>query len=318
MKYSLLLHGGVGTILKENMTPAKEEAYLNALKIALESGQKILQDNGTSVEAVEAVTIIMEDSPFFNAGKGSVFTHDGTHEMDAAIMDGNSLKAGAVCGVSHLKNPISVARMVMEKTEYVMLSGRGAESFAKKQGARFADADYFYDESRFQQLQLAKQQKEIFLDHSGENIRSQQNVENGGKKFGTVGAVALDAHGNIAAATSTGGMTNKQFGRIGDTPIIGAGTYANNKTCAISCTGHGEYFMRNVVADDISALMQYKGYSLTKASNYVINEKLKNQEGEGGLVALDAKGNYTMCFNTPGMYRGIVTSESEGKTEIYR
>jgi|AntRauTorcE11898_2_1112593.scaffolds.fasta_scaffold01185_3 beta-aspartyl-peptidase (threonine type) len=318
MEYVLLIHGGVGTILKENMTPAKEEDYLQTLEQALKAGGEILKNGGTAVEAVEGAVIVLENSPLFNAGKGSVFTHDGKNEMDASIMDGKTLNAGAVSGVSRLKNPVSAARQVMENSPYVMLAGKGAETFAKQRGCELANPNYFYSEARFKQLQLARENEEVILDHSGEHKSREHNVENGGKKFGTVGAVALDSHGNIAAATSTGGMTNKQFGRIGDTPIIGAGTYANNHTCAVSCTGHGEYFIRNVSAYDISALMEYKQCSLQEAADYVVHEKLKEQSGEGGVIAVDSMGNYVMSFNTPGMYRGMVTAESKYKVEIYQ
>jgi beta-aspartyl-peptidase (threonine type) len=260
----------------------------------------------------------MEDSPLFNAGKGSVFTHEGKNEMDASIMDGATLNAGAVASVTHIKNPISAALQVMQHSGHIMLVGEGAEKFAKQQGCKLVHASYFYDEERFQQLKQALQNNEVVLDHSRENNSLEGNIENGGRKMGTVGAVALDEHGNLAAATSTGGMTNKQFGRIGDTPIIGAGTYANNTTCAVSCTGHGEYFIKNVVAYDISALMEYKQLTLQEAANDVINEKLRHQNGEGGLIALDKNGNYSMSFNTEGMYRGVVTKDNEPKVEIYK
>lgn len=315
--YTLLIHGGVGTILKENMTPEKEKAYLQALEQALLAGEKLLKAGRSAVDAVEAAVAVMEDSPLFNAGKGAVFTHDGKNELDASIMDGATLHAGAVLAVQRIKNPVLAARKVMERSAHIILSGAGAEQFAAQQGCELVDPSYFYEEARFQQLQLAKQNDEVMLDHSGENKHREGNVENGGRKLGTVGAVALDREGNLAAATSTGGMTNKRFGRIGDTPVIGAGNYANNHTCAVSCTGHGEYFIRNVVAYDISALMEYKRLSLQEAAHYVVHEKLKGQGGEGGLIALDAKGNYVMSFNTPGMYRGIVTSENKCKVEIY-
>jgi len=330
-EYILLIHGGVGTILKENITPAKEKAYLQALEQAVLAGEEILKANKTAVEAVEAAVKVMEDSRLFNAGKGSVFTYDGKNEMDASIMDGSTLNAGAVLEVKRIKNPVSAARQVMENSVHVMLVGEGAEEFAEQQGCELVDPSYFYEETRFQQQQLAKQSEEVILDHSGENLPAEvklgsakagksleRNIENGGRDLGTVGAVALDVHGNLAAATSTGGMTNKRFGRIGDTPIIGAGTYANNNTCAVSCTGHGEYFIRNVVAFDISALIEYKQLSLQEAANHVVNEKLKKQDGEGGLIAVDAKGNYIMAFNTPGMYRGIATPQNKPKVEIYK
>ncbi len=317
-EYLLLIHGGVGTILKENITPAKEKAYLQALEQAVLAGEEILKANSTAVEAVEAAVKVMEDSPLFNAGKGSVFTYDAKNEMDASIMDGSTMNAGAVLAVRKIKNPVSVARQVMENSVHVMLAGEGAEQFAEQQGCELVDPSYFYEETRFQQLKHAQQSEEVILDHSGENKTLERNTENGGKNLGTVGAVALDVNGNLAAATSTGGMTNKRFGRIGDTPIIGAGTYANNNTCAVSCTGHGEYFIRNVVAFDISALIEYKQLSLQEAANHVVNDKLKKQDGEGGLIAVDAKGNYIVSFNTPGMYRGIATPLNKPKVEIYK
>lgn len=317
-KFIMVIHGGVGTILKENMTSKREEAYLETLKISLQEGEKILRNKGTAINAIEAAIKVMEDSPLFNAGKGSVFTHEGKNEMDASIMDGHTLNAGAVSGVIHIKNPISAALQVMWHSSHIMLVGEGAEKFAKQQDCYFEEPSYFYDEDRFQQLKLAKQYNEVLLDHSGENKNIEGTIENGGRKLGTVGAVALDFHGNLAAGTSTGGMTNKQFGRIGDTPIIGAGTYANNTTCAVSCTGHGEYFIKNVVAYDISALMEYKQLTLKEAAAYVIHGKLKNQNGEGGLIALDKKGNYIMSFNTEGMYRGVVTTDKKPKVEIYK
>lgn len=316
--FVLLIHGGVGTILKESMTPEREAAYLQTLERALVAGEQILRSKGIAVEAVEAAVRVMEDSPLFNAGKGSVFSHDGKQEMDASIMDGSNLKAGAVMAVGRIKNPITAARQVMEKSVHVMLSGEGAEQFAVLQGCELADPAYFYSEARYQQLLIAQKHNEVLLDHSGEHKDATGTTKTGGKKLGTVGAVALDTWGNIAAATSTGGMTNKQYGRIGDTPVIGAGTYANNRTCAVSCTGHGEFFIRNVVAYDISALMEYKHLTLKEAAEYVVNGKLKDQDAEGGVIAVDTKGNYCMTFNTPGMYRGLVTAGMKLKVEIYK
>ncbi|MFZ6051822.1 isoaspartyl peptidase/L-asparaginase family protein [Halocola ammonii] len=316
-KFVLAIHGGVGTILKENMIAAKETAYRKTLGEALDAGEKILKKGGKAIDAVEAAIIVLEDSPLFNAGRGSVFTHEGKNEMDASIMDGKTLNAGAVSGVTKIKNPISAAHRIMENSPHIMLAGEGAEKFASTQNLQLMDPSYFYDEERYQQLKIAQQHDQVVLDHSGENESLKGNFENGGKKLGTVGAVALDIHGDLAAATSTGGMTNKQFGRIGDSPIIGAGTYANNKTCAVSGTGHGEYFIRNVVAYDISALMQYKGLSLKEATEFVILDKLKNQQGEGGVVAVDSEGNCTLTFNTEGMYRGVVTSDKPQLVEIY-
>ncbi|WP_299459897.1 isoaspartyl peptidase/L-asparaginase family protein [uncultured Microscilla sp.] len=316
--YVLLIHGGVGTIIKENMTATKEAAYLETLKMALLAGENVLKNAGKATNAVEAAIKVMEDSPLFNAGRGAVFTHEGKNEMDASVMDGNTLDAGAVAGVTQIKNPISVALQVMQHSNHIILIGEGAERFAKQQGCELANPSYFYDEDRFQQLKMAQLHNEVILDHSGESAYQEGNIENEGKKFGTVGAVALDTHRNLAAATSTGGMTNKQFGRVGDTPIIGAGTYAHNKTCAVSCTGHGEYFIKNVVAYDISALMEYKQTTIQEAAEYVIHEKLKQQKGEGGLIALDQKGSYTMAFNTKGMYRGVVSKNHSPKVDIYK
>jgi beta-aspartyl-peptidase (threonine type) len=317
-KYVLAIHGGVGTILKENMDSTKEKAYLKALREALAAGSEILSKSGSAIDAVEAAIIILEDSPLFNAGRGSVFTNQGKNEMDASIMDGKTLDAGAVAGVTRIKNPVSVARAIMDDSPHIMLSGEGAEKFAIEQKFALMDPSYFYDEDRYQQLLLAQKQNKVVLDHSGENEHLAENIENGGKKLGTVGAVALDVHGNLAAATSTGGMTNKKYGRIGDTPIIGAGTYANNNSCAVSSTGHGEFFMRNVVAYDISALMQYKGLSLKEAADLLILKKLKNQGGDAGVVAIDKSGKYVMTFNTEGMYRGVVKNDQQPIVEIYR
>lgn len=316
-KYTLLIHGGVGTILKQFMTAEKELAYLNTLKLALQAGERILEERGTAIEAVESAIKVMEDSVLFNAGKGSVFNHEGKIEMDASIMDGSSLNAGAVAGIRKIRNPISAALKVMQRSDHILMIGRGAEQFAAKNHCVMEKADYFKTQDRWDQLQLAKETDEVLLDHSGAS-KSTGNLENGGRKLGTVGAVALDVHGNLAAATSTGGMTNKKFGRVGDTPIIGAGTYANNVTCAVSCTGHGEYFIKNVVAYDVSALMEYKGLKLEEATEYVIQQKLKQQNGEAGLIALDAKGNYSFSFNTEGMYRGVVQEGKEIEVAIYK
>lgn len=317
-EFVLVIHGGVGTILRENMDAEKEEAYQATLMHALDAGKAILKNDGKATEAVEAAIVVMEDSPLFNAGRGSVFTHDGKNEMDASIMDGLTLNAGAVAGVKRIKNPVAAARKVMDNSHHILLMGEGAEEFAEGEKLKLEEPEYFYVEERYRQLMLAREQGEVMLDHSGENKALEGNIENGGKKLGTVGAVALDKHGNLAAATSTGGMTNKRFGRIGDTPIIGAGTYANNKTCAVSGTGHGEFFIRNVVAYDISALMEYRGWTLKQATEFVILRKLKDQDGEGGVVAVDHEGNYEMTFNTEGMYRGVVTDREDARAEIYK
>jgi len=308
-KFALAIHGGAGTILKKLMTKEKEKLYRRGLTLALETGYDILESGGSAIDAVEAAVVELEDFPLFNAGKGSVFNHEGKHEMDASIMDGKNLMAGAVTCVQRVRNPVVLAREVMEHSEHVLLSGKGAEKFALKQKFTLEDEKYFFTEERFQQLKQVMNEEKTFLDH---------NVQGKEKKFGTVGAVALDADGNIAAATSTGGMTNKRFGRIGDTPIVGSGTYANNKTCAVSCTGHGEYFMRAVVAYDISALMEYKKYSLKKACNEVVKKKLVTLKGEGGLIAIDTKGNIELCFNSAGMYRGFKSSSGKSKIAIYK
>ncbi len=304
VNYAIVIHGGAGTILKKNMTPEKEKAYLQKLNEALDKGESILKAGGSSMDAVEATIHILENSPLFNAGKGSVFTEAGENEMDASIMDGKTLQAGAVAGVKTIKNPISAARLVMEKSKHVMMAREGAETFAKEQGLEIVNPSYFKSERRWKSYLRIKKRME-----------NQEDKKN--KKHGTVGCVALDKEGNIAAGTSTGGMTMKMWGRIGDSPIIGAGTYANNKTCGVSATGHGEFFIRNVVAYDISALMEYKGWSLKKAANYVIHQKLKPQGGEGGIVSLDHKGNIVMSFNSAGMYRGFRKSNGEKGVFIY-
>ncbi|NCP44969.1 MAG: beta-aspartyl-peptidase [Flavobacteriales bacterium CG18_big_fil_WC_8_21_14_2_50_32_9] len=315
--FAIVIHGGAGTILKKNMTPAMEKAYQEKLQEALDSGYVILKNGGSAIDAVEKAILVMEDSPLFNAGKGAVYTNAETNELDASIMDGKSLNAGAVAGVSHIKNPIKLARMVMEKSEHVMLSGKGAEDFAKQHQLEMVDSAYFYNEHRLNQLNKIKKTEKIQLDHSDEKNQGDA-TEFKDSKFGTVGAVALDKHGNLAAATSTGGMTNKKFGRIGDSPIIGAGTYANNATCAVSCTGHGEFFIRNVVAYDVAALMEYKNLSLLDAANYVVKEKLVKLGGEGGLIAIDNHGNIAMPFNTKGMYRGYKKSNGESQILIFK
>jgi beta-aspartyl-peptidase (threonine type) len=256
--------------------------------------------------------IDLENNILFNAGKGSVFTNTGTHEMDASIMDGRDLSAGAVAAVKNIRNPIELAFTVMKKSEHVFLIGNGAEEFAKQNGIAFEPDEYFYSESRYKQWQKVKDTDVTALDH---NISTSESEE---KKFGTVGAVACDANGNLAAATSTGGMTNKQFGRVGDSPMIGAGTYANNKTCAISCTGHGEPFIRAVTAYDVSCLMEYKGLSLDEAMNIVVNDKLVKIEGDGGMIGVDAKGNAALIFNSEGMYRGFYSSDGRREAAIYK
>jgi beta-aspartyl-peptidase (threonine type) len=310
--YALAIHGGAGTILKSTMTPEKELAYKNGLRDAIEAGESILKSGGSAFDAVESAIIQLENNPLFNAGKGAVFTNIGTHEMDASIMNGKDLMAGAVAGVQGVKNPIALARAVMEQSEHVLLTGNGAMDFAKKVNAQFENEDYFFVQLRYDQLQQAKQSNSMILDHT------EDKIEHGEKKFGTVGCVALDLNGNLAAGTSTGGMTNKKFGRVGDSSIIGAGTYANNNTCAISCTGHGELFIRSVVAYDISCLMEYKNLSLKEACDIVVMDKLVKIGGEGGLIALDAKGNIVLPFNSDGMYRASKKQNEDIFIGIYK
>ena len=314
--FGFAIHGGAGTILKSTMTPEMEKAYRAKLSEALLAGFEILKNDGTSLDAVEAAIRLMEDSPLFNAGKGAVFTSEGTIELDASIMDGKSLKAGAVAAVKHLKNPITVARLVMEQSPHVLMVGDGAETFAKQKGVELVPAEYFHTDRRWQELQRAKEKEK----QQAEPKKSSRNIDSeypDVTKFGTVGAVALDKHGNLAAATSTGGKTNKKFGRVGDSPIIGAGTYANNRTCAVSGTGDGEYFIRGVVGYDVSALMDYKGLTLKAAANLVI-EKLGKMGGTGGIIAIDRDGNIAMPFNTEGMYRGYVGENGKLVVEIYK
>lgn len=324
-KVVLVIHGGAGTILKKNMSPEKEVAYTEKLTEALEAGYAVLDTGGTSVQAVQAAINIMEDSPLFNAGKGAVYTNKETQEMDASIMRGNDKNAGAVAGVSTVRNPINAAIAVMEKSEHVMLSGDGAEEFAEKNGVEIVDPSYFKSDVRLKQLKRIQDQEKSVLDHDGdrgdiEEIDPSENEFNidyiEDKKYGTVGAVALDENGDLAAGTSTGGMTNKRFNRIGDSPVIGAGTYANS-ICGISCTGHGEYFIRNVVAYDVCAIMEYTEATVEEAGKKVI-EKQDELGGKGGLIALDKDGNVAMPFNTAGMYRGYITESGEITIQIYK
>ncbi len=307
-KFSIAIHGGAGTLVKGMMTPEKESEYKAALSIALNAGYVILENGGTALDAVETAVIALENSHLFNAGKGSVFTANGTHEMDSSIMDGQNLKAGAVSLITGIKNPVMLAKAVMQKSEHVFMAGEGAMEFAKNIGFEVENPDYFYDEFRYNQWQEIKGSDSFQLDHAKKKD----------SKFGTVGAVACDQHGNIAAATSTGGMTNKKFGRVGDTPMIGAGNYANNNTCAVSCTGSGEFFIRGVVAYDVSCLIEHKDYSLEKACDEVINERLLNIGGDGGLIAVNSKGEISMAFNTEGMYRGSKKSTGEEEIMIYK
>lgn len=292
--YALVIHGGAGTITRANLTPEREKEYKNALNHALDVGENILQSGGDAIDAVQAVINTMEDSPLFNAGKGAVFTNAGTNEMDASIMEGFNHNAGAVGTVSIIKNPINAARAVMEQSEHVFMTGKGAEEFAVQQGLQIVDPYYFHTDRQYNAFLRIKDKVQ------GESKKADREIN----KRGTVGCVALDSKGNIVAGTSTGGMTNKKFGRVGDSPIIGAGTYADNKTCGVSATGHGEYFIRYTVARDIAALMEYGDKSLEEAAKFIINDKLLEKGGSGGVIALDHLGNIVMPFNTEGMYRG--------------
>ena len=312
-KFSIAIHGGAGTIIKEHLTPELEAEYRKALKESMDAGYLVLSTGGSAVNAVKAAVVMLEDNVLFNAGRGSVFTHKGSHEMDAAIMDGNTLAAGAVAGVRNIRNPVELAEKVMLYSSHVFLGGQGANEFAVMQGIKFEPDEYFYSDFRYNQWQEIRESDSYQLDHSSAKTESALKD----KKFGTVGAVACDSHGNVAAATSTGGMTNKQYGRIGDSPMIGAGTYANNNTCAISCTGHGEIFIKAVAAYDVSCLMEYKKMNLREACEEVVMKKLVALHGEGGLIGADAKGNVALVFNSPGMYRGFKNSNGENLIAIY-
>ncbi len=299
-KYTLVIHGGAGSILKARLSEDRREAYRHELQQALDAGEKILSASGSAPDAVVAAVKVLEDSPLFNAGKGAVFNADGENELDASIMDGKTGKAGAVAGIRTVRNPIEAARRVMDSSAHVMLAGAGAQAFALSQGLEMVDPSYFFTEESWQ-----------------EYLKAKEKTENDGRK-GTVGAVALDKNGNLAAATSTGGMVYKKFGRVGDSPVIGAGTYANNESCAVSCTGHGEFFIRNAVAYDLSARMLYLNESLEKAANYIINEKLKKQGAMGGLIAVDKNGNVAMPFNSPGMFRGFVKEGNQPEIMMFK
>ncbi len=307
--FSLVIHGGAGTILKSSMTAEREAAYRQALGEALQAGYGLLEKGGSAIEAVRAAVVSLEDNILFNAGRGSVFARDGSQEMDASIMDGKTLMAGAVCAARNIRNPVELAYAVMTRTPHVMLNGQGANDFAGSIGISTEPDEYFFSQERYDQWQQALESDIVDLDH---------NIPAGDKKFGTVGAAACDAAGNIAAATSTGGMTNKQWGRVGDSSVIGAGTFANNATCAISCTGHGEIFIRAVAAYDVSCLMEYKGLSLQEAMEVVVHEKLVRMEGEGGMIGVDAMGNTAMVFNSEGMYRAMRRSTGESEITIYK
>ncbi|WP_298531818.1 isoaspartyl peptidase/L-asparaginase family protein [uncultured Algibacter sp.] len=303
-KFSIVIHGGAGTIKKENISAEREADYRKKLEEAIKVGYTILKNGGSSLDAVEKTINVLEDSPLFNAGRGAVLTYEGINEHDASIMDGNSLNAGASAGTRIVKNPIGLAREVMDNSPHVMLSGRGAETFARKQGLKVVEPNYFFTDSKKKALERTQaSEKNKTVSFYDSDIKD--------SKFGTVGCVALDKNGNLAAGTSTGGMTNKRWGRIGDSPIIGAGTYANNKTCAISSTGWGEFFIRGMVAYDISALMEYKGLSLKEAAKLVIHKKLPELGGDGGIIAVDSQGNMAMEFNTSGMFRATMSNKEK-------
>jgi beta-aspartyl-peptidase (threonine type) len=308
--YVLVIHGGAGAIRKENMTAEMDSAYRAGLREAMKVGEAILKNGGTAMDAIEATLHQLEDNHLFNAGKGAVMTNTGTIELDASFMDGATGNAGAVAGIKTIRHPVSAARMVMERSPHVFLTGRGAEQYAAENGLETVDSSYFYTDRRARQLQRAKDREQ--------QKQSAAPADWEASKYGTVGAAALDKDGNLAAATSTGGMTNKRWGRVGDVPVIGAGTYANNETCAVSCTGHGEYFIRNVVAYDLSAKMAYQGLSLAEAAEEIVMQKLVKQGGSGGLIAVDKDGNVTMPFNSAGMFRGFVKSTGEQKVAIYQ
>jgi beta-aspartyl-peptidase (threonine type) len=348
--FTLVIHGGAGTITKANMTAEQEKAYQDGLNKALQVGYSILKDGGTALDAVEATIRVMEDNPLFNAGKGAVFTHEGRNEMDASIMEGEKLRAGAVAGVTVVRNPITAARAVMDKSEHVLLTGTGAEQFAREQGLDIVEPSYFFTQARYDQLQKAlstdkspspssqpspptkaaptptmptktkgkskpSKPSSTLVPTSSQNLADLIFTE--GRKYGTVGAVALDKQGNLAAATSTGGMTNKRYGRVGDAPIIGAGTYADNQSCAVSCTGWGEYFIRATVARDVAARMEYQKIPLSQAAQATI-DKVGAMGGNGGLIALDRAGNITMPFNSEGMYRGFIKEDGRSQVLIYK
>jgi L-asparaginase / beta-aspartyl-peptidase len=313
-KYVLVIHGGAGTILKSQMSEEKEKQYRASLQKALQVGKAILEKGGKSLDAVEAVIRVLEDDSLFNAGKGAVFTNEGKNELDASVMDGSNLMAGSVAGVTIVKNPITLARKVMEKSEHVMMVGKGAEKFAAQQKCELVKPAYFFTEGRWKGLQKAKKEDSSKMDKKGNAML--QALEHD-KKFGTVGCVALDMSGNLAAGTSTGGMTNKKFGRVGDAPIIGCGTYADNQSAAVSCTGWGEYFIRTAVAKTVCDLVELGNVGVTEAAQKAL-DKVKALGGDGGLIAVDKNGNITMSFNTEGMYRGFVKSNGETAVEIYK
>lgn len=319
-RLGFVLHGGAGVIRRGDLSPEKEKEYRLKLEEAVLAGFKALQDGKPGLDAIEIAIKILEDSPLFNAGKGAVFTADGKNELDAAVMDGKTLNAGAVAGLRHVKNPIVLARAVMEKSEHVMMIGDGAETFAKEMNIELVDEKYFWTQNRWDSLQkIIKQEREkAEAAKNGTKVSGVDLRKEPESKFGTVGAVALDKNGNLAAGTSTGGMTYKKYGRVGDVPIIGAGTYANNETCAVSATGWGEFFIRIGVAKEISSMMEYRALPVQQAADAVIHKKLQNMGGDGGIVAIDKFGNIAISFNSEGMYRAYINSEGKPIVEIYK
>lgn len=314
-KYVLVIHGGAGSLTAKNTSPEKEKAYRAAMGRALDAGAAVLKKGGTATDAVMAAIIVMEDDSLFNAGKGAVFTNEGRNELDASIMDGSNLKAGAVAGVATVKNPITAARAVMDKSPHVMMAGKGAEKFAAQQGCTMVDPAYFRTQDAWNTLQGVKEREEKT---ESQDKKSMLQPENHDEKYGTVGAIALDMQGNLAAGTSTGGMTNKRFGRIGDSPVIGAGTYADNNSCAVSCTGWGEYFIRLSMAKSIADRVELKGMPIADAVKQMIHEKLPALGGDGGVIALDKQGNISMEFNTAGMNRAYITSDGKKVIEMFK
>jgi len=315
----IAIHGGAGAITRAAMSAEKEQLYLAELERIVSAGQAILAAGGSSLDAVTEAVRLLEECPLFNAGKGAVFTHQGTHELDACIMDGRTLDAGAICGVSHIRNPVLTARKVLENSPHVLFTGAGAEDFARASGQEMVEPAYFFTQERYDQLQRAiAADTGVMLDHDGATLNASGDPIDPERKFGTVGAVAIDELGNLAAATSTGGMTNKQAGRVGDSPIIGAGCYASNNTVAISSTGTGEVFMRTVAAYDVAALMEYAGLTLAEATHKVVQEKLLPLGGSGGIIAVDKFGNVELPFNSEGMYRGFARVGEAPVVSIYR
>lgn len=317
-KAVIAIHGGAGAITRAAMSAEKEQHYRQQLNAIVTAGQQILAEGGSALDAVTEAVRLLEECPLFNAGKGAVFTHQGTHELDASIMDGRTLDVGAVAGVNHIRNPILAARKVMENSPHVLFIGAGAEAFAAEQGLEQVAPDFFSTPERWEQLQRALSSQQMVLDHDGAAQSHSDDPLDPDRKFGTVGAVALDLQGNLAAATSTGGMTNKQVGRVGDSPLVGAGCYANNETVAVSCTGTGEVFIRTLAAYDVSAQMEYGGRSLQQATANVIHDKVQELEGSGGLIAVDSHGNVALPFNSEGMYRGFAYVGGEVEVAIYR